>query len=210
MAAPDPDPVAAWAASFRGARPRARPTGRSPSDPPRWSGAGHDVRDPRGVGALLGDLVRGGTGSGPAEPGSDGADRAGAQQAGAEPDRTDAGGAAGGPAGVRAAGTAGSRWRDGLLLGRLSLGWPALAGPEAAQHTRPTGLSEGVLVVEADTPAWATSVRLRVPEVLALVRSAVGEGAVRAVEVRASGRAAAAAPATPARPWRRRPPRRRA
>lgn len=67
-----------------------------------------------------------------------------------------------------------------LLLGN----WPRLVGPINADHSRPEKFAEGVLVVRTDSTAWATQLRLIAPNLVAKLNAELGDGSVRAVQVK--------------------------
>jgi predicted nucleic acid-binding Zn ribbon protein len=52
------------------------------------------------------------------------------------------------------------RWRDPLSIGSVIAAWPRVAGAEVAAHCVPERVDDGVLVVRADSTAWATQLRL--------------------------------------------------
>jgi len=70
------------------------------------------------------------------------------------------------------------------VLGPVFARWEELVGADIAAHARPRSLRDGVLVVVADHPAWATSLRLLAGDLLARVREATGDDAVRELVVR--------------------------
>jgi predicted nucleic acid-binding Zn ribbon protein len=57
-------------------------------------------------------------------------------------------------------------------------------GPEIAAHATPVAFADGELVVEADSTAWATQIRLLAPSLLARLAEDLGAGTVTAVSVR--------------------------
>jgi predicted nucleic acid-binding Zn ribbon protein len=63
-------------------------------------------------------------------------------------------------------------------------GWPDIVGPQLAAHTRPETFEEGELTVSADSPAWATQVRLLAPQILRRLAEELGHGTVRHIKVR--------------------------
>lgn len=65
--------------------------------------------------------------------------------------------------------------------------WEEIVGPQVAPHVRPVGFSDGELIVEADSPAWATQMRLLAPQVLKRLGEELGAGTVRHVKVRGQG-----------------------
>jgi predicted nucleic acid-binding Zn ribbon protein len=64
--------------------------------------------------------------------------------------------------------------------------WPEVVGRERAEHTRPVGVRHGVLVVQADDPAYAESLAWEERLVLQRLASLVGEGVVTGLTVRVS------------------------
>lgn len=68
----------------------------------------------------------------------------------------------------------------GDVLGR----WPAIVGQEIAEHATPVSFDDGNLVLQADTTAWATQLRLLAPQLLARLADELGAGVVRSVTVR--------------------------
>lgn len=51
-------------------------------------------------------------------------------------------------------------WSPQLSQSEVLLGWPALVGPELADHATAVDLADGVLMVQCDSTAWATQLRL--------------------------------------------------
>lgn len=65
--------------------------------------------------------------------------------------------------------------------------WDEIVGAELAAHTRPESLSEGELVVVADSAAWATQLRLLARSLATRLCREIGEDSVRTVRVRGPG-----------------------
>lgn len=61
--------------------------------------------------------------------------------------------------------------------------WPSIVGESLALHTTPTTLSNGVLVVAVEEPAWATQIRWLEADLLARLTQIVGENAVTRIDV---------------------------
>lgn len=66
-----------------------------------------------------------------------------------------------------------------VLLGR----WESLVGEVNAQHSRPEGYADGVLVVRTDSTVWATSLRAIAPVLLARLNESLGQGSVTRIDV---------------------------
>jgi len=109
-------------------------------------------------------------------------------------------------AGTRPGGTTGGARRDpadpealGETLGRLlaergwdvpvavvgvTERWAEIAGTELAAHCRPERFDDGVLMLVAESTAWATQVRLLVAQLHGRLDEVVGRGVVTRIEVR--------------------------
>lgn len=51
-------------------------------------------------------------------------------------------------------------WNDFLVESDVLASWPEIVGPDVALHSQPVSLNEGSLVVECESTAWATQLRL--------------------------------------------------
>lgn len=90
-------------------------------------------------------------------------------------------------------------WQQRAAVGSAFGRWAEIVGPELAAHARPEGLTDGELVVAADSTAWATQLRLLASTLVRRLNAELGEGTIKRVKVRG--------PAGPARPpgaWRAR------
>lgn len=74
------------------------------------------------------------------------------------------------------------------VLAALTEHWPAIAGDDLAEGSRPVRLVHRRLVVEVDDPARATRLRLEEGELLARLAARLGEGRVRSVRPRIARR----------------------
>lgn len=86
-------------------------------------------------------------------------------------------------------------WNEPVAVGGVLGRWDAVVGGDVAAHCVPVSFADGALVVEADSSAWATQVKLLVPALLRRLAEEVGEGTVQRVVVRG--------PAAPS--WRKGP-----
>lgn len=70
-------------------------------------------------------------------------------------------------------------WAEPVRHGTLFGSWERLVGPAIAAHCRPERLTDGELLVVADSSAWATQMRLIGPKLLARLSEQLGSGVVR-------------------------------
>lgn len=71
---------------------------------------------------------------------------------------------------------------------RIQGDWAELAGPPWDRHARPLSLRQGVLTVEAVTPAAVSVLRYGVAGLTERLQTELGEGTVREVRVRSPER----------------------
>ena len=74
-------------------------------------------------------------------------------------------------------------WTSHTLVGSVFGRWDTIVGPDIAAHCRPETLSEGVLLVTAESTAWATQLRLLAPTILGKLRAQVGGDVVTSLRV---------------------------
>jgi predicted nucleic acid-binding Zn ribbon protein len=74
-------------------------------------------------------------------------------------------------------------WTGRLTTGRLFDRWAAIVGEDVAEHARPVELTDGELVVQADSTAWATQLRLLQKQLLVKIAAAVGNDVVKRLKV---------------------------
>ncbi|WP_019856128.1 DUF721 domain-containing protein [Actinopolyspora mortivallis] len=86
-------------------------------------------------------------------------------------------------------------WSERLAGGQVFGRWTELVGEEIAAHSEPVELCEGVLVVRAESTAWATQLRLLQRQIVRRVSDGLGRDLVRRIRVQG--------PAAPS--WRRGP-----
>jgi len=60
---------------------------------------------------------------------------------------------------------------------RIADRWEQVVGPEVARHCQPTALRGGVLEARVDTSVWCQQLQLRRREILAGLRTALGDEA---------------------------------
>jgi len=74
-------------------------------------------------------------------------------------------------------------WGERLGAARVWAAWDEMVGEELAAHCEPVRLAGRVLVVRADTPAWATQLRYLTSQLIERAEVALGPGSVREVRV---------------------------
>jgi len=74
-------------------------------------------------------------------------------------------------------------WTSDVSVGGVIGRWREVVGDQVADHCQPETFEDKVLVVRADSTAWATQVRLLVPTLLRRLAEEVGEGVVEQVTV---------------------------
>lgn len=75
-------------------------------------------------------------------------------------------------------------WETDAAVGGVMGRWEAIVGPEVSAHATPVAFDDGELVLQADSTAWATQIRLLAPSLLARMADELGAGTVTAVSVR--------------------------
>ncbi len=62
-------------------------------------------------------------------------------------------------------------------LSAIAAAWEGIVGPEVARHVVPSAVRGQELVVDVDTPAWATEVQFQEALILTRCREQLGDGA---------------------------------
>jgi predicted nucleic acid-binding Zn ribbon protein len=75
-------------------------------------------------------------------------------------------------------------WHTHRAVGGVEGRWHQIVGAELADHCLPESFDNGVLVVRAQSTAWATQVRLLAGTVLARLNEDLGAGTVTRLEVK--------------------------
>ena len=70
-----------------------------------------------------------------------------------------------------------------MAEGAVFAQWPEVVGDQIAEHAQPMRLSEGVLIVAAESTAWATQLRMVQGQLLAKIAAAVGDGVVTSLRI---------------------------
>jgi predicted nucleic acid-binding Zn ribbon protein len=74
-------------------------------------------------------------------------------------------------------------WEQRAAVGGVFGNWAGIVGAELAEHTRPERFEEGELTIAADSPAWATQLRLLSSTLVRRLNEELGHGTVRRVKV---------------------------
>ena len=74
-------------------------------------------------------------------------------------------------------------WETDAAIGGAMGRWPAIVGPQIAEHSTPVSFADGELVVAAATTAWATQLRMIAPTLVRRLAAELGEGTVEKVTV---------------------------
>jgi len=74
-------------------------------------------------------------------------------------------------------------WGERLGAVRIWAAWEGMVGAEFAAHCEPVRLAGRILVVRAESPAWATQLRYLTAQLIEQADIALGPGSVREVRV---------------------------
>jgi predicted nucleic acid-binding Zn ribbon protein len=74
-------------------------------------------------------------------------------------------------------------WNVDVAVGSVMGRWPAIVGTKVAEHCAPVTFQDGVLVVRADSTAWATQLRLLSSSILGRLEAEIGKDAVSELRV---------------------------
>ena len=74
-------------------------------------------------------------------------------------------------------------WQDRSAVAVLMSDWAQIVGADIADHVAPASFDDGELVLQAESTAWATQMRLLLPQVQRAVDERVGRGVVRRIRV---------------------------
>ncbi len=66
-----------------------------------------------------------------------------------------------------------------VVRARLFAQWAEIVGAAVADHCEPVSLVDGDLLVQAESTAWATQLRLMAPTITQKINDRVGKGTVR-------------------------------
>ncbi len=74
-------------------------------------------------------------------------------------------------------------WSTNLGIHQLLTRWAELVGPVNADHSTPETYQNKVLTVRAESTAWASSLRMIAPQIVAVLNDKLGQGSVERIVV---------------------------
>lgn len=74
-------------------------------------------------------------------------------------------------------------WATDVAIGGVMGRWAAIVGPALAEHCEPVSYDVGKLVVQAESTAWATQLRLLAPNLVRRLNEELGQQTVTFVQV---------------------------
>jgi predicted nucleic acid-binding Zn ribbon protein len=74
-------------------------------------------------------------------------------------------------------------WGSTVTSAAVAARWDTVVGAEVAERCRPESLSDGELVLSAQSTAWATQLRLLVPKLMGRISAELGPGVVTRIRV---------------------------
>ncbi len=74
-------------------------------------------------------------------------------------------------------------WSEEVAVGGVIGRWREVVGDQIAEHCTPESFEDGRLAIRTDSTAWATNLRMLVPELLTRLAKDLGEGVVEEVTV---------------------------
>ncbi len=74
-------------------------------------------------------------------------------------------------------------WQRPAAEARVFGAWEAVVGVDIAAHCRPVKLEQGELLIEAESTAWATQLRMLAGRILASIASSVGRSVVTRLNI---------------------------
>lgn len=74
-------------------------------------------------------------------------------------------------------------WQRESTVAVLMADWSQVVGPGLADHLQPLSFADGELVCQAESTAWATQVRLLLPQLHRMIDDRVGRGVVSRIRI---------------------------
>lgn len=74
-------------------------------------------------------------------------------------------------------------WSGPLKVAGVVGRWDSIVGDDVARHCQPVSFSDGVLTVKTDSTAWATQMRLLIPQLTQRLSDDIGPGIVQKIVI---------------------------
>ncbi|WP_460666599.1 DciA family protein [Kribbella swartbergensis] len=74
-------------------------------------------------------------------------------------------------------------WEVDVAVHGVMARWPAIVGPEMAEHCKPESYQDTELTVRTDSTAWATQLKMLAPDLVRRLNAELGDGTVTRVNV---------------------------
>jgi len=74
-------------------------------------------------------------------------------------------------------------WEQVTATATVTAQWSAIVGADVAAHCSPESIVDGVLTIRTESTAWATQLRLLLPQVRGAIDGAVGPGVVSEIRI---------------------------
>lgn len=74
-------------------------------------------------------------------------------------------------------------WEDGMSQGQVLADWESIVGDTIAQHCTVVSFENGLLVLAADSSAWAAQLRMLTPQLITRIHESVGRAVVSELKV---------------------------
>ncbi|TLP95105.1 DUF721 domain-containing protein [Nesterenkonia salmonea] len=75
-------------------------------------------------------------------------------------------------------------WTAPVAVGSVISRWDQLVGDAIAEHCRPETFEDGVVIVNCDSTAWATNLKLMKPKIMDVFEQELGKGIVTEIDIR--------------------------
>lgn len=75
-------------------------------------------------------------------------------------------------------------WDERLSVQRLFTDWAGIVGPEVADHSEVVGFADGIVMILAESTAWAKELQFLAASIVRKLNEELGHGSVLRIEVR--------------------------
>lgn len=76
-------------------------------------------------------------------------------------------------------------WNQVAATATVTAQWETIVGSDVAAHARPETILDGVLTIRTDSTAWATQLRLLLPQVRSAIEAVVGTHVISDIRITA-------------------------